>query len=446
MFRFELFSQFPLRWVLWWIVMPNIGAFLLLPLGGPDMAWSMVICGALALLISLSGQPLVRAFGLVAVFLLSTLFYVSCAFNIDVERAFSSLQYVLELSPLQSPEYVVAGLVVAVAMAVSVRYGSRVDRPRGWRQVLMAVTGLALAINLDTVATGGTRGTYKMAAPADAPFTSAVRQTRLAPEIERGRNVLVVMVESMGLPTAPEDRALFDRIWDKQAWSARYEVTQGSTPYFGSTTTGEMRELCGFWGNYPQLPSRAAPCLPEHYRAAGYDTLAIHSFEGEIFSRRQWYPEIGFARRLFRDDLTDRGARPCPGIFAGACDRDVPRIIGDLLRERRGRPQFVYWLTVNAHLPIPRNAELHTQDCRIGTRAFAEGFPMLCRGYELHKQVADALTAEIMRSDFPDTDILIVGDHMPPYFQRSLRVRFDSAHVPWILLRHRSEAPQPQRL
>ena len=34
-----------------------------------------------------------------------------------------------------------------------------------------------------------------------------------------------------------------------------------------------------------------------------------------------------------------------------------------------------------------------------------------------------------------DADILIVGDHMPPFFQRKARERFDGDKVPWVFLR-----------
>jgi hypothetical protein len=433
-----LFREFPVRWVLWWIIMPNIGAILLLPVGGPNVAWPMTICGVLALLVSCLRNAVLRRVGLGVIFVLSAALYVSVSFNLGAERAFWSLRYLLEINPRQSPEYIVAGVVLAAALILTLYRGTHIERPRGFRQVLLAITGLAMLINVDSMATAGLRGSYKMAAPAGTPFDSAVRQAHLVPAATTGkRNVIVVMVESMGLPLAPHDRQLFDRIWNRRAWSARYDVSNGSTPYFGSTTTGEMRELCGLWADYTEVDFKKADCLPERFRTAGYETTAVHSYERTMFDRQAWYPRIGFDRRMFKDDLLDRKARPCDGIFPGVCDRDVPRIIGDQLRVHHDKPQFVYWLTVNSHLPIPRSAQLKTETCDLGSIEMTNDFPMLCRGYELHKQLADALTAEIMRPDFPDADILIVGDHMPPYFQRTFRQRFDAGRVPWILLRRK---------
>ena len=74
---------------------------------------------------------------------------------------------------------------------------------------------------------------------------------------------------------------------------------------------------------------------------------------------------------------------------------------------------------------------------------------MLCRSYQVQKVLADAITSEIMRTNFPDADILIVGDHMPPFFPRSIRARFDTGRVPYIFLQRRTvtqQGPDADRL
>jgi len=38
--------------------------------------------------------------------------------------------------------------------------------------------------------------------------------------------------------------------------------------------------------------------------------------------------------------------------------------------------------------------------------------------------------------DFPPTDFLIVGDHMPPFTHQASRLQFDAENVPWVLLRY----------
>ena len=45
-----------------------------------------------------------------------------------------------------------------------------------------------------------------------------------------------------------------------------------------------------------------------------------------------------------------------------------------------------------------------------------------------------------MDPNLPPTDFVIVGDHMPPFFNRDARLMFDDAHVPWLILRARDKA------
>jgi len=145
----------------------------------------------------------------------------------------------------------------------------------------------------------------------------------------------------------------------------------------------------------------------------------------------------------FREDLLASGVRRCGGVFPGACDEDVPARIGSKLKTAR-KPQLIYWLTLNSHLPVLQDASLHTQDCRFGGAALAAESERLCPLFAVHHQLSEAITRMALDPALPPTDILIVGDHMPPYFERDARVRFHGQHVPYVLLRARgSAAVQP---
>lgn len=175
-------------------------------------------------------------------------------------------------------------------------------------------------------------------------------------------------------------------------------------------------------------------CLPARYDRAGYETTAWHSFSGWFFERTAWWPKLGFEHTKFAEDMKQMGARPCGGVFPGACDTDVPALIADQLK-RGGKPQMHYWVTLNSHLPVLDDPSLGTTNCSYGGAALADGPPMLCRIYVIHHQLADALTKMALDPALPPTDILIVGDHMPPFFQRGARVRYAGDRVPWILLK-----------
>lgn len=446
--RFELFRQFPTKWFMCWVLAPNLPVIAMWFVGGPQMAGSIFLCGLIALLASQRRSPAIRIISVIAIYALTIAIYVTTSFNIGIANVLDAPQYVTELRPTDSPEYVAALLIMAASLGAAIYFRPRTPMVTSKGPVIMALGGIALLVNIDTVATAGTRGSYKASAPAGTPIDSAVLQTGIEPNRVTARNLVIVMVESWGVPANDADRMIDRAVWRPERWSERYEVSSGTSAYYGSTTNAEVRELCGFWADHNSFDFKSSHCLPEQFRAAGFATHALHSFDGDFFNRREWYPMIGFDDARFKDELIAAGAGSCEGVFPGACDVDIPREIGKLLKQSRQHRNLVYWLTVNSHLPVPSSKSLGTDTCRLGTIEWRQQFPMLCRSYRVHQRLADALTAEILDKEFPEADILIVGDHMPPFFPRSIRTRYDAAHVPYYFLRHRGalkESPEGTR-
>jgi hypothetical protein len=88
-------------------------------------------------------------------------------------------------------------------------------------------------------------------------------------------------------------------------------------------------------------------------------------------------------------------------------------------------------------MPVIEDASIRTERCDTYSPALATNYPMACRLLRIYDDVARAMVPEITAKDFPPTDILLVGDHMPPFFDRWNRSQFDAHRVPWILLRHK---------
>lgn len=435
--KFELFRKFPAKWALWWVLVPNLAIIAMWPIGGPGMSSEILVAGVAALLASQSRFLWVRILTVIAMtaYLLSS--YVAKSFNISLQNAGRIDQYLVELDVTRSPEYLVGVVVVIVSLALAMYFGSKTPKFKGRDQFLMAFVAVALLINVDTLATAGTRGSYKATAPAGEPIDSAFLQAGLNTKSLKAKNLVVIIVESWGVASDPYDAALDRAIWDATKLSARYSASRGVTKYFGSTTNAEVREWCAEWADHNTYDFDHPRCLPTEFVKNGFETFAFHSFNDEFFNRAEWYPKIGFQHQYFEDELIDSGARFCDGVFAGACDTDVPKLIGDTLRSSKSERNLVYWLTLNAHLPVDINKDLGTDPCDLGTAEWREAFPMLCRSYKVHQNVADAIYAEIMRDDFPQSDVLIVGDHMPPFFPRNIRTRFDAEHVPWLYLKNK---------
>ncbi len=66
---------------------------------------------------------------------------------------------------------------------------------------------------------------------------------------------------------------------------------------------------------------------------------------------------------------------------------------------------------------------------------------MICRLFSLWSQVNDGLADVLADPTLPATDVLLVGDHPPPFFDRSQRNQFDPERVPWVLLKRKERLP-----
>ena len=430
------------NWLLCWLFLPNISFWLLSIVGGPPRAFEVLLTGAIGLLLNRAGYRLKLA-GFCLALLYSVLSFISSLFNLSILSLLQSLEFLTEMKPSASIEYLLTAVVLAAMVAIAARQlrkSTALAPPR----IILATALTIIAAWTDVQMSKADRGTYSRIAAADAPFASAVGESRLETLATGERHVLMIMVEAMGTPTDPAIRRKLIDIWARPEVRGRYEVTVGDSPFYGSTTSGEMRELCGGWRDYRGLIEKAdSSCLPARLAARGYRSQAWHSFSGRMFDLTSWYPHVGFQEMRFGERLMADGAEICPGVFPGACDRDVPRQIGAALKEAK-RPQFLYWLTVNSHLPVLRNKRLKTLDCARFDAALDASYPMTCRLLQLFDQTGAALAREISGADFPATDILIVGDHLPPFFDRYHRTQFAPDRVPWILLQRKSEpAPPP---
>lgn len=432
----DLLKDFPLRWLLCWLLLPNLAVVLMWPVIGVPMQAGLLISCGLALVVSQLPWRPVRAVGVALIFAFVTTLYVCHLFSIPPLNFDLILQFLVDVRPLQSPEYALVGAVLLLILGAAVYFAPRVPRFERANQFVFAGLAIALFINLDGALAFDARQSARFLPDSATPVDSAVLQAGLRPEPESTgrRHVLMIVVEALGAPTGATEKAIFAADWDRPEWRSRYDVVHGTSQYFGSTTNGELRELCGRWVHYSEFDFGKADCLPMHFRDAGYETTAMHSFGGRLFDRVSWYPKIGFERMEFAEDLRRNGARPCPGVFPGVCDVGVPAIIAQRLRNA-DKPQFLYWLTLNTHLPVVADKALGTDDCRIGPRAWRESFPALCRLFQLHHDLADSISAMAMSPDLPPTDILIVGDHKPPMFDRASNARFEQRLVPWIYLR-----------
>ncbi len=276
---------------------------------------------------------------------------------------------------------------------------------------------------------------------ATAMATSSVR---LAAEKHTAQmpNLVLVVVESWGLETDSSIRNFLVGPYFQPNLRARYEILQGTVPFYGSTVSGEVRELCGNkLGTHVMYASKQdlQDCLPGQLISLGYHNIAAHGMDGEMFNRLTWYSNVGFQEQWFRDQFRQQGLPDCPGAFVGTCDAAIAAWIGRRLGRKNPDPDFVYWMTLNSHLPVLVPSPLPVgASCSL--TPLLSHRPTLCSWYQLVFNVHDSVSRLAMTSLTRPTVFVVVGDHAPPFADRELRAQFSGEVVPYIILLPRGAA------
>ncbi len=249
-------------------------------------------------------------------------------------------------------------------------------------------------------------------------------------------NVVLVLLESWGLGADATMRDSLVAPYAQRDLLARYQVVQGTVPFYGTTVAGEARELCNSRMGFQIVHASAQAlqgCLPGRLAALGYHDISVHGMDGHVFDRSTWYRNIGFQELWFRDQFRQQGLPDCVGAFKGTCDAGIAGWIGRRLQSESAHPDLVYWVTLNSHLPAPIPSGLPDGTSCALTPMLAQN-PALCSWYQLvanvHRSVAQMAMNDLARP----TIFVIIGDHVPPFIDPALRTQFSGTDVPYVLL------------
>lgn len=251
-------------------------------------------------------------------------------------------------------------------------------------------------------------------------------------------NIVLVLVESEGLlKNAADMRRLYAPLIGP-AIASRYAVKTGVLHFEGATMSGELRTLCQIYVPHPN-PAELPPlqgCLPNLLRKLGYETASYHGFRAYFYERPLWYPAAGLQRRYFAEQLEPRAPAPqahCGGFFDGVCDMWIAEQIERELLAAAKQPKFIYWLTLDSHLPIDHAlAENSGFDCVHSDSLRDQDGP--CGLARIHYLLNSRVARIALNSRLPPTRFILVGDHMPPFPRNSERALYDDSHVPYIEL------------
>jgi hypothetical protein len=426
------------------ILLPNVGAVgLALAIGLPPRPGAIALYCVVALL-----APFLPATLVVIAFLTALTadlgFLIAKIFLLDLDLLLDSLGSLSKLKILTSPFYV--GIAVGVTALGTLNtvflLRFRVYFRKGSR-VLMCVAAFGMML-IDIVINSSAAYDFGAAASIGKPFQSGVLESGFSHVLENPTkpNILLVLVESLGMPVNTKERDLLFAAFQNPALNEKYQVTRGQSTFFGSTVWAEMRELCGSRESYSAVLDGDDPlCLPDLFLARGYRTVSVHGFSKDMFKRADWYPQLGFVRSIFRESLSHTYSRRCGGPFTGPCDVDLAHSISDTMHKSQ-QPMFVYWLTLNSHVPVRAGQAAHRFRC--GTRTNFSDFEV-CSMAEIWADLFDSIAKLALAN--PQTEILLVGDHAPPLWRKSARVMFEPSVVPWIRLSpRRDEATESKKV
>lgn len=254
-------------------------------------------------------------------------------------------------------------------------------------------------------------------------------------------DVVLILVESWGQAVDPAIRGALLNAYGQNVGDT-YRVLQGTVPFHGPTVSAEVRELCDSDAAFRIMDAPASEmvnCLPRRLDAMGYVTTATHGMTGRLFDRGHWYRRLGFEEILFREDFEARGLPDCPGAFRGTCDGAIGEWIGRRLEEPSERPRFMYWMTLNSHLPVPDALTLSSPaPCPFWSAQPAH--VALCNWFQLVANVHRSVAAIAARKLAHPTLFVIVGDHAPPFANAAARAQFNREVVPYVVLTPKAPA------
>jgi hypothetical protein len=368
---------------------------------------------------------------------------ISVSFGLAPSELVTALDHAQHVHVFQSPLYAaLIGVLLATSAATLWLLHKREKLLRA-NIVAMFVAAMAFA-GVDFVTNVSPHYQFGAMLGRNVPIESAASKSGFNGVVgSDGHNAVVVIVEGLGYLTDPVarrqiDSPLFDtRVTDK------YRVTAGSVIYYGSTTSGEMRELCDTREPYTEFTRiHGASCLPARLRARGYATMAVHAFHHSMFERDEWYPVIGFDKEVFGEKLVKMTHRLCGNAFTGACDADLPPVIAQEATFTK-KPKLIYWLTLNTHIPVAPGQALVDFGCKKDAGIF--GHVHVCEMAELWHDVFAAVSKLALDPAIGPADIIIVGDHSPPLWSRRARAQFEPGLVAWYRLSPREGAMASNR-
>ena len=171
-------------------------------------------------------------------------------------------------------------------------------------------------------------------------------------------------------------------------------------------------------------------------RRFGYQTIGAHSFSGAMFYRKKWWPDIGLQEIYFSEDMMKEGKEivNTEAPFWGLNDEET----FDFISEKAAQKQrvFAYMLTVNTHLPFTykfnNQSFYYNERLKIRKSLYRYSDDIAMHELRIFEQIM-YFVSNLPKAGWDE--VLIIGDHAPPYSDKYSRNAYYQDEVPLIFIK-----------
>ncbi|WP_264898803.1 sulfatase-like hydrolase/transferase [Sediminibacterium sp. TEGAF015] len=244
-------------------------------------------------------------------------------------------------------------------------------------------------------------------------------------------NQLLILIESFGLLKNVNDKKNIEKIISENFKRNHWKIKWGITSFEGSTTRAELRELLNSSGDYKYyIHKKSINSIFDIKKKQGYNTIAAHSYNGSMFERNLWWKNLGINQMFFGETLQEKYAYKLSLNSESPFISIQDEFTFDFLQNESKKYSkcFSYLLTVNSHLPFNDNNFIGTNyKLPFGNNSgnLTEANAQMQRIISFLGYVAQELDSTRFQK------VLIVGDHMPPFNAKNLRLLYENKYVPY---------------
>ena len=252
-------------------------------------------------------------------------------------------------------------------------------------------------------------------------------------------NQLIILIESWGLINDSITQKALQSYFSANITKKGYRYQWGRSPFYGPTSSAEIRQLIGVTGKYEyfvhhKTDTNSLYSIFDYKNKQGYSTYGFHSFSGNMFNRVVWWKNIGIQHRNFKENYLSENSNGSKKIVAESpfpSINDIDMFDYMLTKTNTNNKIFSYLLTENTHLPfkikVIENEPVST--FKISNLAISD------EAQNQLKLIKNTISTFIEKIDSNKWNkIIIIGDHSPPYLDKRDRSYYSKKLVPFVLI------------